>query len=92
MKTNGHLIKQVDPGSFAEAAGIRSGDKLLSINGHLIEDIFDYEYYMDSPSLTLLVEKEDGSRREIPINHDYQDLGLTFENGLFKRSCTRVWR
>ncbi len=90
MKNDGHLIKAVDSGSLAEAAGIKPGDKLLSINGHLLEDIFDYEYYMDSPSLTLLVEQEGGSQREIPLNHDYQNLGLTFENGLMSdyKSCS----
>lgn len=90
IKNNGHRIKAVDPGSPAEAAGIRPGDRLLSINGHFIEDIFDYEYYADSPSLTMQIECEDGSQREISLNHDYQDLGLTFENGLMSdyKSCS----
>lgn len=89
MKNEGHLIKAVEAGSIAEAAGIQPGDKLLSIGGHGIEDRFDYEYYMDSPSLSLLIQQENGVRRTIEIAHDYQDLGLIFENGLMSeyKSC-----
>ena len=39
-----HIIKSVKPGSIAEEMGIESGDVLLSIGGHKIEDIFDDTY------------------------------------------------
>lgn len=57
MNKKGHTIKSVDSGSIADALELQPGDRLLSVNGNEIEDIFDYEYYVDSPSLTLLVEK-----------------------------------
>ena len=62
MNKKGHTIKSVDPGSIADALELQPGDRLLSVNGNEIEDIFDYEYYVDSPSLTLLVEKPDGEQ------------------------------
>ena len=34
-------IISVDNGSFAERAGIKAGDILLSVNSHRIEDVFD---------------------------------------------------
>ena len=43
MKTNGHVIKAVDPGSIAEALELAPGDRVLAINGREIEDIFDYQ-------------------------------------------------
>ncbi len=33
------------PGSIADELGIEPGDKLLSIDGQEIEDIFDYQFY-----------------------------------------------
>lgn len=90
MNKKGHTIKYVDPGSIADALELQPGDRLLSVNGNEIEDIFDYEYYVDSPSLTLLVEKPDGEQWELEVENDYQDLGITFENGLMSdyKSCT----
>ena len=55
-----------------------------------MEDIFDYEYYVESPSVTLLVEKASGEEWELEIENDGEDLGLSFENGLMSqyRSCS----
>ena len=89
-KERGHLIRSVDPGSIADELGVEPGDRLISIDGHDPEDIFDYEYYLENESVVVLVEKADGEEWELDIENDYQDLGLTFENGLMSeyRSCT----
>ncbi len=82
-------IKTVAPGSPAEKAGIRPGDKLLRVDGNPIADVLDYMYYAydaesefalerDGAELTVTVEKEPG-----------QDAGLDFEEYLMDgmRSC-----
>ena len=56
----GHKISEVKPGSIGDELEIRPGDRLLSINGQKIEDVFDYHYYVNDDFLTLLVEKADG--------------------------------
>ena len=88
-KQAGHPILKVEPGSIGEELELEPGDLLLEINGNPVEDIFDYEYYVDSPSLTMLVQKSNGEEWELEIENDYEDLGLTFENGLMSdyRSC-----
>lgn len=88
-KEKGHLIKEVAPGSIGEELELAPGDYVLSINGNEIEDIFDYEYYVNSESLTMVVRKADGEEWELDIENEYEDLGLTFENGLMSeyRSC-----
>ena len=90
MKHKGHLIKAVDPGSIAEELELEPGDWLLEINGNEVEDIFDYEYYVDSESMLMLVEKADGELWELEIENEYEDLGITFDNGLMSdyKSCT----
>lgn len=90
MKKKGHLIKKIDAGSIAEQLEIEPGDSLLRINGNEVEDIFDYEYYLNSESMLMLLEKADGELWELEIEHDYEDLGITFENGLMSdyKSCS----
>lgn len=90
MKNKGHLIKAIEPGSIAEELELEPGDRLLQINGNEVEDIFDYEYYVDSESMLMLVEKSDGEQWELEIENDYEDLGITFENGLMSdyKSCS----
>ena len=82
-------IKSVAPGSPAERAGIRPGDKLLRVDGNRIADVLDYMYYAydaesefalerDGAEFTVTVEKEPG-----------RDAGLDFEEYLMDgmRSC-----
>lgn len=40
------VITEVSPSSPAARHGIRPGDKLVSLNGHLIVDVLDYRFYM----------------------------------------------
>lgn len=85
----GHVIKEVQKGSIADELGLEAGDRLLSIDGHVPEDIFDYEYYIRNDAITVEVLKGNGEEWELDIENDYEDLGLTFENGLMSeyRSC-----
>ena len=89
MIKHGHLISRVDPGSIAEELELEPGDMLLTIDGDEIEDIFDYEYRIDNEAITMVVRKKNGEEWELDIENEYQDLGLTFENGLMSdyRSC-----
>ncbi len=89
MNKKGHLIKSITPGSIAEELELEPGDMLLSIDGEEIEDIFDYEYKINSEAITMLVRKADGEEWELEIEHGYEDPGLHFENGLMSeyRSC-----
>ncbi len=89
-KEKGHVISAVEPGSIGEELSLEPGDRLLAVNGEEVEDIFDYEYYVESPSVTLLVEKASGEEWELEIENEGEDLGLSFENGLMSqyRSCS----
>ena len=89
MKNKGHVIQAVDPGSIAEELELEPGDVLLTIDGEEIEDIFDYNYKINREAITMVVRKQNGEEWELDIENEYQDLGLTFENGLMSdyRSC-----
>ncbi len=86
-----HEIIRVVPGSIAEQLEIEPGDVLLSVNGAVIEDVFDYHYQMNEEYLTVLVRKPNGEEWEFEIEKEYEDdLGIVFENGLMDayRSCS----
>lgn len=87
---NEHKIRSVQPGSIAWEMGIEPGDRLLSVDGQEIEDVFDYRYYIEEEEILLLIEKPDGEQWELEIEKETcEDLGLEFEQGLMDeyRSC-----
>lgn len=78
-----HTICKVQPCSIAEELELEPGDVLLSVNGHEIEDVFDYKYFTNEEYLTVLVRKGTGEEWELEIEKEYEDdLGIEFENGL----------
>ncbi len=86
----GHIIKKIVKDSIAEELEIRTGDKLLSIDGEVLEDIFDYQYMIMNEYIELLIEKPDGEQWLLEIDkEENEDIGLEFENGLMDeyRSC-----
>ena len=89
-KKHEHIVKSIMPGSIAEELGIEPGDKLLSIDGQEIEDIFDYQFYVEDEEIVLLIEKQDGEQWELEIEKDADEqLGIEFGQGLMDeyRSC-----
>ena len=85
-----HVIRAVAPGSIEQELEIRPGDVLLSVNGQVPEDVFDYRYLMNEEEVLVLIRKPDGEEWELEIEKEYEeDLGLEFENGLMDdyRSC-----
>jgi putative radical SAM enzyme (TIGR03279 family) len=79
------LIDGVEPGSPAERAGVRKGDKLLSINGAPIKDVVGYRFHQVNPRLTLEVEREgEGAPLVLHVRKpEQQDLGLEFFDPTF---------
>jgi putative radical SAM enzyme (TIGR03279 family) len=89
MSKKGHIIKKVDPDSIADQLELEPGDSVISIDGKELEDIFDYEYYINNESILMVVKKKNGEEWELEIENQYEDLGITFENGLMSeyRTC-----
>ena len=84
-------ILQITPHGIAEKYGLHPGDKLLSINGHEIVDVLDYQFYSKESNLTLRVKQLGKSLvRVIRLQkNEYDDLGMEFETYLMdkQRSC-----
>lgn len=85
-----HEIKRVQPDSIAEELGVGPGDVLLSVNGHEIEDVFDYRYFINEEYLTVAIRKPDGEEWELEIEKEYEEgLGIEFADALMDsyKSC-----
>lgn len=90
MNRQGHLIKEVLPGSIAEELEIEPGDRLIAINDIEIEDIFDYQFYMEDTYIEILIEKQSREQWILEVDkEESEDLGIVFDNGLMDdyRSC-----
>lgn len=78
-------ITDVMPHSTAEKVGILENDILKSINGHEINDVLDYRFYLAEKAVSIEIERA-GSALTFSINKDtYDDIGLDFETPLMDK-------
>lgn len=83
MQSKAHIVKRVMPGSIGEELEIAPGDRLISIDGMEIEDIFDYQFMIQDTYIEMVFQKPDGEQWLLEVDKDYdEDLGLEFESGL----------
>jgi len=72
------VVAAVAEGSIAERKGVRPGDQMVSINGHVLRDVIDYRFYGAEEELEIIVER-DGQRRVFHVERGYdEDLGVEF--------------
>ena len=82
-------IKSVLPGSLADRKKIAAGDRLLAINGHEINDVLDYRFYLTDTTVRLTLCR-DGAEFDVMLRKgEYDDIGMEFETPLMdqKHSC-----
>lgn len=87
----GTVITSIDRRSPAERAGVRAGEKLVSIGGHAVEDVLDYRFFGYDRDPELVLEAPDGARRVLRVKKpEAEDLGLNFETYLMDepRPCS----
>ena len=83
------LIDGITPKSAAEKAKIQAGDYLLRINGHDIEDVLDYRFFLPDTRLKLELQTADGKHRTVRIRkEEYEEIGLEFASYLMDEQHT----
>ncbi len=84
-------IADVIKGSYAYKKGIKSGDILKLINGKIIEDVLDYQFYIADKKLDLSLSDSNGKQKEVSITKkdENDEVGLVFSDYLMdkERSC-----
>ncbi len=81
-------IQSVERGSLAEAAGVRAGDILISVNGNDIADVLDYRFYLIDRSLSMLLHRGPDLLTVEIQKGEYDDVGLEFETYLMDKKQT----
>lgn len=77
------LIYAVEHDSIAEELGWEPGDEIVSINGHALCDLIDYQFYTADEDLVVIIRRgEEIAEFEVEKDID-DDLGATFEDALF---------
>lgn len=83
------LISSIKPHSPASRHFVRAGSKLISVNGHEIRDVLDYQFYIDEDILDLVIEKPNGKIRKLRLKNCNGEPGFEFETYLMdkQRRC-----
>lgn len=79
------VVANVKPGSLAQKAGLKAGDKIEYINGKAVVDYLDYMYLSTNEDVEIAL-----SDKIVRIsNPDYEPLGIEFETLLIDepKSC-----
>ena len=79
------LISSVDAHSPAHKAGVRGGDLLATINGHVIEDVLDYRFRMMESTLRLELVREGKSYTCTLHKEEYDETGMNFDTYLMDK-------
>lgn len=85
----GGEISYVEPGGIADELGWQTGDYIVSMNGHVLEDVIDYRFYESDEYLLVTVKRGD-QVADFEIEKDPgMSLGVEFREVLFDgvRTC-----
>ncbi|MBQ7699029.1 MAG: DUF512 domain-containing protein [Clostridia bacterium] len=82
-------VSSVNVGSPAEKAGIRVDDIILTIDGHQINDVLDYRFYITEPHIEFQIHRGPELLTVAVDKEEYEDPGLEFETYLMdeKQRC-----
>jgi len=85
----GGVIDAVRPGSLADEMGLRAGDRITAIDGRVLRDAVDFQFYASEDLIALEVVRE-GEPEIIEVEKFAdEDLGIAFQDAAFDgvRTC-----
>jgi len=73
------IIKSIEKNSIADQLDLQIGDVVESINGHKINDIIDYRFYISDEFIEIQIKRDDQQFVLDIEKDDDDDLGLSFQ-------------
>ena len=89
MSSIGGRVASLEPGGLGQALGLQVGDRLLRLNGRLLRDVVDLQFYGSDEEVRLAVARAD-AEVELRGRRRYgQGWGIGFDAPLFDgiRTC-----
>jgi len=78
------IIDEVEKDSIADDLGLNKGDEVVSINGAVLKDYFDYKFFAIQEEVELYIRYKNGEEEIFEIEKDFgEDLGINFDNVIF---------
>ena len=77
------VVESVEPGSSAAEAGIRRGDRILTIDGRPLRDVIDCYVLLADGNVHALKVRRGSRRMELSLDTGAGEPGIRFESALF---------
>jgi putative radical SAM enzyme (TIGR03279 family) len=71
-------VREVVPESLADQAGVMPGDLLRTVNGHLVRDLVDFQFYAADEELMLGIERHERPLQVLLARAQGEELGIIF--------------
>ncbi len=87
------LIQSIEPGSLAAEMGLRSGDEILAVNDHPVEDVIDVQFYAAEDEVEITFRRNDNVQSLISNRQPNQPFGIEFTHPTFDidiRRCNNL--
>ena len=85
----GGVVSAVEPRSLAAQMGVCPGDVLLVVNGAVVEDVIDVQYYAAEYAVELTLRRGGKELSLYGERREGQPLGLSFEHPTFDTDIRR---
>jgi putative radical SAM enzyme (TIGR03279 family) len=73
-------VSAVRPGSLADEAGIEAGDAIVSVDGRILRDVVDFQFYAAANEVQVAIKKANGLDDLVLFEKEIdEDLGIEFE-------------
>ena len=84
-----YFVDGVKKGSLAARVKLKKGDIITHINGEKVTDGLMYGYLMCSPTVKIDYTSDDGIKKTVTIENDYEDIGIINDRPMVEnpKSC-----
>ncbi|MEN8040357.1 MAG: DUF512 domain-containing protein [Actinomycetota bacterium] len=81
-------VIEILPGTPADAAGLASGDELVSINGLVPNDVIEYQQLVDDVDPVFLMRRDGAEYETVLVKTEGAPIGLRLGSSIFDRVQT----
>ena len=87
------VIKNIESASLAAEMGLQIGDEVIAVNGNVVEDVIDVQFYAADEKVEISFRRDCNTQYATRNRDDLQPLGITFTHPTFDidiRRCNNL--